>query len=79
MGNAITALRRDLIDKLTRIEDPVILEEVARLLNTSVKEEPYVLSMEARREVTIAREEIAKGYSKTADEADSEIDQWLTE
>ena len=71
-------LRKLLIDKIEKIDNKDILEEVYRLLqHPSDDLEIYKLSDDQINIVSEAKEEIKRGKFLSDHEADNEIDEWL--
>jgi hypothetical protein len=72
-------LRKRLIDKIQKIDNENLLEEAYRLLEGETEDiEIYKLSDEQRNVVNEAREQIKNGKFLTDDQANKEIDEWLT-
>ena len=73
-----TELKRKLIAKISESNDPNLLKEVFRLLEIESEDiEIHKLSVDQRKRIDKAREEIKDGKFISNDEADTEIDEWL--
>lgn len=72
-------LKIDLINKIASTEEPSIIEELSRLLDFELSEEPYELTSLQSQRVNEAKVEYASGKVLSEQKADSEIDQWLEE
>ena len=71
-------LKKQLIDKIQKIENPGILEEVFRLLELESKDiEIYKLNEEQKVAISEARQQLKNGQFLTEDQANQEIDEWL--
>ncbi len=72
-------LRKRLIDKISSIENEVLLREASRLIDIEVVdiESPYVLSEDMENSVSEAREQITNGKFSTHSEANKEIEKWF--
>lgn len=74
-----TELRKRLIDKIQKTDNENILQEAYRLLELEAEDiDVYKLSDEQRRAITEARQQIKGGQFLTNDQADKEIDGWLS-
>ena len=72
-------LRQKLIDKISSIENDALLREASRLIDLEIIdiENPYVLSEEMEKAVSIAREQISNGDYLSHSEANIEIEEWF--
>lgn len=71
--------RQELIEKIKNIQDPKVIEEIYRLLEINLDESVYQLSEQQKKEITTAREEIARGEGIPSEQVDKELDEWLKE
>lgn len=72
-------LKKRLIDKIQSTDDENLLEEVYRLLELETEDiEVYKLSDEQSKKVIEAKQQIKTGQFLTNDQADKEIDEWLS-
>jgi hypothetical protein len=72
-------LKNRLIEKIQNSENSSLLEEACRLFELEAKSlEIYVLSESQLDAVNEAREQIKTGKYLTSDQADKEIDEWLS-
>lgn len=72
-----TAQKDILIDKIRQIEDPVILDEIRRLLDIGFDDKPYRTTEDQKEAIRHARSQIERGEIHGEEEADKEIDEWL--
>ena len=71
-------LKKQLIDKIQKTENNIILEEVFRLLELESNDiEIYKLNKEQKSAISEARLQIRNGQFLTDDQANQEIDEWL--
>ena len=72
-------LRKRLIDKIQKTDDENLLEEAYRLLKLETENiEMYKLNDDQRTAVNEARHQIKKGEFLTDEQANQEIDEWLS-
>lgn len=72
-------LRKRLIDKIQKTDNENLLKEVYRLLEVETENiEIYHLNDDQRNAVEEARQQIKKGESLTDEQANKEIDKWLS-
>ena len=72
-------LKNRLIEKIQNTENNSLLEEACRLFELEAKSlEIYVLSESQLDAVNEAREQIKTGKYLTSDQANKEIDEWLS-
>ena len=72
-------LRRKLIEKIQKTENEVLLEEAYRLLELETEDiEIYKLTEEQRKAISEGRLQIKNGKFLTDDQANNEIDEWLS-
>ena len=73
-----TELKKQLIDKIQKIENHNLLEEAYRLLDLETREEEvFNLSESQKESINISREQIKNGQFLDHDKANQEIDEWL--
>ena len=73
-----TELKKQLIDKIQKIENHNLLEEAYRLLDLETREEEvFNLSESQKESINISREQIKNGQFLDHDRANQEIDEWL--
>lgn len=71
-------LRKRLIDRISKTNDPAILEEVYRLLDLDTSElDVYSLTDEQKSVIEEAQGEIKAGKYITDGEVNKDIDEWL--
>ncbi len=72
-------LRKKLIDKIQKTDNGQLLEEAYRLLELETDGfEIYKLNEEQKSAVEEGREQIKRGQFLTNDQANNEIDEWLS-
>jgi len=72
-------LRKRLIEKIQKTDNESLLKEVYRLLELETEDiEVYKLSEDQKDAINEARQQIKKGQFLTNDQADKEIDEWLS-
>jgi hypothetical protein len=72
-------LRKRLIDKIQKTDDENLLEEAFRLLELETENiETYKLNDDQWNAVKEARQQIKKGEFLTDEQANREIDEWLS-
>lgn len=72
-------LRKRLIDKIQKTENENLLQKAYRLLELETENiEIYKLSDDQRKAVDEAGQQIKGGQFLTNDQADKEIDEWLS-
>jgi predicted transcriptional regulator len=72
-------LRRLLIDKIQKTENEDLLAEAYRLLELETEDiEIYKLNDDQRKAINEARQQINNGQFLTEDQANKEIDEWLS-
>ena len=72
-------LRQKLIDKISSIENEELLREASRLIDIEIIdiENPYILSEDMEKAVSIASEQISNGDYLSHSEANKEIEEWF--
>lgn len=73
-----TELKEKLIDKIRDTEDPGLLEEISHLLQLQEPDTVYAMNEDQKMLVKEARHQIKNGKYLTNDEADKDIDEWLS-
>lgn len=72
-------LKKRLIDKIQKTDDYSLLEEAFRVLRLESEDmEVYNLSEDQKNAVNEARQQIKNGQFLTDDEANKEINEWLS-
>lgn len=72
-------LKKRLIDKIQNTENKKLLEEAFRLLEIETEPiEVFKLSDEQKSVVNEARQQFTSGKFLTNDQADNEVDEWLS-
>lgn len=71
-------LKDRLIDKIRGIKDPELLEEISHLLEMQEPDSLYPLNEEQKNTVKEAREQIQNKQSLSNDQANKDIDEWLS-
>ncbi len=72
-------LRKRLIDKIHKTKDERILEEAYRLLELETEDiEIYRLNLDQKEAISEARQQVKNGQFLTEDQANKEIDEWLS-
>ncbi len=76
---SIAELRQKLIDKISSIENDELLREASRLIDIEIIdiENPYALSEDMEKAVSIAREQISNGNYLSHSEANKEFEEWF--
>ncbi|MFW6309686.1 MAG: hypothetical protein ACOC1D_01175 [Prolixibacteraceae bacterium] len=73
-------LKKRLITRIKSLKNPLLLEEVSRLIESGdEKEDIYVLSDQQKKEIEEAQKQYNKGHFLSNKDADKETDQWLEE
>ena len=71
--------RRKLIEKIQKTENEGLLEEAYRLLELETEDiEIYKLTEEQKKAISDGRLQIKNGNFLTDDQANNEIDEWLS-
>ncbi|MEM7551620.1 MAG: hypothetical protein AAF363_18190 [Bacteroidota bacterium] len=78
MATVGTTHKSRLIDRIKSIQNSDILDEVSRLLDVDIEETTYQTSADQKKEIEIAQSQISKGQGISSEEADSEIEGWLS-
>lgn len=76
---SIPEMKEKLIAKIKQTNDEALLEEISNLIELGEAEGIYTLNESRRLAVKEAREQIKDGDSLSNEEADKEIEQWLSE
>jgi hypothetical protein len=72
-------LRKRLIDKVQTTQDERVLEEAYRLLEIETEDiEIYKLSDNQKKAISQARQQVKDGQFLTSEQANTEIDEWLS-
>jgi hypothetical protein len=71
--------KQKLIEKIQKINDQSILDDIQRLIQLELDEEIFVTSEAQKSAIEEARTEVKNGKTVSAKKADKEIDEWLNE
>lgn len=72
-------LRKKLIETIQKTDNPILLEEAYRLLAVQSEDiDIYKLSDDQRKAVIDGRNQINNGQFLTDEQANNEIDEWLS-
>jgi hypothetical protein len=69
--------REQLIERIKKIDDQNVIDEIYRLLDIDVDESIYQLNEEQKREIQQGRNEIERGKGIPSDQVFNDIDKWL--
>ena len=72
-------LKIDLISRIANTEEPRIIEELSKLLDFELDNETYKLNPQQLQRVSEAKAEFLAGNVVSEQQADEEIDEWLSE
>ena len=72
-----TEHRKELVRKISNIEDQNVLEEIQRLLEINFDDAPYELNEDQKQEIEQARKEIRRGEGISSEKINKEFDEWL--
>ena len=72
-------LKIDLISRIANTEEPRIIEELRKLLDFELDNETYKLNPQQLQRVSEAKAEYLAGNVVSEQQADEEIDEWLSE
>ncbi|WP_422362107.1 hypothetical protein [Reichenbachiella sp.] len=78
MASVGTKYKSKLIERINSIQDKNILDEVNRLLEVDVEDSIYKTSSEQKQEIDKARLQLSQNKGIPSEEADREIEKWLT-
>ncbi|MEQ8471647.1 MAG: hypothetical protein RIC35_10690 [Marinoscillum sp.] len=78
MATAGAKYKLKLIDRINSIEDKDVLDEVNRLLEVDIEDSTYQTTAEQKQEIEEARSQLVKGKGIPSEEADKEIEKWLS-
>jgi len=70
--------RDQLIKRIQSINDKDVLDDINRLLEVDIDDSTYVTSEDQKSEVATAKKQIDSGKGISSEQADNEIDQWLS-
>lgn len=71
-------LKIQLINKITRIQDAHVINEIKRLLDFELEEGPFKLSAAQKKRMALARHEIRQKKTLTEPKANNEINKILS-
>lgn len=69
--------REQLIEKIKKIDDQNVIDEINRLLEINIDESVYELSEEQEKAIQEGREEIERGQGIPSDQVFKDIDEWI--
>jgi predicted transcriptional regulator len=69
--------REQLIERIKKIDDQNVIDEIYRLLNVNIDESVYQLSEEQKKAIQEGREQIERGEGIPSDRVFKDIDEWL--
>ena len=72
-------LKINIINQITELKDNRIVEEIQRLLDFELNNEPYILSKNQKLRIEEARKELKEGKILSEQQANDEIESWLNE
>ena len=72
-------LKIDLISRIANTEEPRIIEELSKLLDFELDNETYKLNPQQLQRVSEAKAEYLAGNVVSEQQADEEIDEWISE
>ena len=72
-------LKIDLISRIANTEEPRIIEELRKLLDFELDNETYKLNPQQLQRVSEAKAEYLGGNVVSEQQADEEIDEWISE
>ena len=72
-------LKIDLISRIANTEEPRIIEELRKLLDFELDNETYKLNPQQLQRVSEAKAEFLAGNVVSEQQADEEIDEWISE
>lgn len=71
--------RKKLIEKIKRVNDKHIIDEVYRLLNIDFDDTVYETNNDQKKAIKEAREQIKSGHTLSDKEVNKQISKWLNE
>jgi len=71
-------LKDKLINKIKEINDPAILEEVSNLFELQEPETIYQTNDKQKQAIEEAKEQVKNKQTLTDEQADKDIDEWLS-
>ena len=72
-------LKIDLISRIANTEEPRIIEELCKLLDFELDNETHKLNPQQLQRVSEAKAEYLAGNVVSEQQADEEIDEWISE
>jgi hypothetical protein len=78
MATVGTKYKSKLIKRINSIQDKNILDEVNRLLEVDIEDSIYKTSYEQKQEIEKARLQLSQNQGIPSEEADREIEKWLS-
>ena len=71
-------LKDKLINKIKEITDPAILEEVSNLFELQEPESIYQTTYKQKKAIEEAKEQVKNNQTLTNEQADKDVDEWLS-
>jgi predicted transcriptional regulator len=69
--------RKQLIERIKKIDDQNVIDEISRLLDINIDESVYILNEEQKKAIQEGREQIERGEGIPSEQVFREIDEWL--
>lgn len=69
--------RDALINRIRKIDDKNVLDEIKRLLDLNFNDTVYQLNEDEEAEIAQAREELSRGEGISSEQIEKEFDEWL--
>ena len=69
--------KKHLIEKISKMNDKNIIDEIYRLLEVDIENSVYQTNTEQKKSIQEARQQIKEGATLSEKEANKEIDEWL--
>ena len=71
-------LKDKFMNKIKEITDPAILEEVSNLFELQEPEAIYHTTIQQKKTIEEAKEQVKNNQTLTEEQADKDIDEWLS-
>jgi predicted transcriptional regulator len=69
--------RKQLIERIKKIDDQNVIDEISRLLDINIDESVYILNEGQKKAIQEGREQIERGEGIPSEQVFREIDEWL--
>ncbi len=69
--------RKQLIEKIKKIDDQNVIDEISRLLEINIDESVYIIKEEQKKAIHEGREQIARGEGVPSERVFKDISEWL--